>query len=93
MGVAKKHFWAVFSTATSCLAFVVPNTLEYFLSKRGTWRADATLSQTLDGISIVLIAVSIVAAIVALVRERPFIYGLLALVLGLFFLIAISASA
>jgi len=55
----------------------------YYLHRRGMWRPESALAIRMAGLGGLAVLISFVLACISLAKERPFIYGLIALCISI----------
>jgi hypothetical protein len=81
--MTKRHPWSFLSIGVTVATAAVTLGAIQYLHQRGMWRPQSTVGSALSILGGVAVIVSLIAAIVSLVREKPPVYGILALCLSL----------
>ena len=77
-----KHPWSFLSMLISVGTAIVTLILIQYLYRHGSWRPQSSLGSEIQGFGGIAVLLSFVTSLVAIIKERPPAYGLLALLLS-----------
>ena len=82
MKFVASHKWGVLSMLVTVGTALVTLAAIQYLYHRGMWQPQSTLGSRIDGLGGLAVIVSFVLACASLAKERPYIYGIVALCLS-----------